>query len=309
MKLAGRLAESGELFREAYVRLDEANDHRGAFYAITNLCDWTEGYEAGGGAMLLAELARPRNAQPSVQRTTLMNDLGSALAVSGRMDEARKQLQSVPDGFLRTMICFYDGEWEAAEADLLQGVDILREVGHRSSLANRLHHIATVRMASDHLRDAEAALREEHTIAVDSGAVLIELRVVAELALICAQTRRAAAADQHIARAHAILSSGEDFGRKALRVVVAEAVLAAQRDAAATEGLVAKAARGYQERGLAWDEADAHVQTARALEARDKTAAEEHRQRATAIYLGLGAAERWSKRAETLWDSPNPAQK
>jgi tetratricopeptide (TPR) repeat protein len=299
LKLAGRLAESRALFRAAHALADAADDVRVAFYAITNLADWTEGYEAGDGRLLEAELQRPRNATASVQRDTLLTDIGSGQARNGRLAEARRMLALVPPGFLQSQMDYYDGAWERCLDSLADGLEILRDVGNRSAVANRLDHIASVRYALDDLAGTAIALAEQLEIAIDGSAALLEVRARAELALVSALRGDCQAAEEHLRRGREIIANGEDWGRKGGRLCLAGAitsVLVGDIDRARRE--IEAALAVFRSRRLPWDAADAHVQYARQLEAAGLTAeACPHRDAAVEIYRGLGAPPRWTERA------------
>jgi tetratricopeptide (TPR) repeat protein len=300
LKLGGRLAESTELLERAYRLADEVNDHQVAFYTSTNLADWTEGFDAGRGDLLLTELSRPRNATPSVQRTTLINDIGCGLTRNGRLAEARAQLDSAPAAFLRTMLEFCDGEWDAVGAGLHDGIDILRQVGNKSSLANRLNHLAALYLARDDLARAEQMLNEELVLAIEGGSPLVELRARAELALAGALTGRPEAASTHLARCREILANGEEWGRKAGRVALAEGVMAyVAGDAAQAERHINYAIDVFRGRALPWEEADARVRHARLLDrAGQATLANDQREQAVRIYRAIGAGSPWIARAK-----------
>jgi DNA-binding SARP family transcriptional activator len=305
LKMAGRLAESAALLEQAYELADESNDHNVAFYTSTNLADWTEGYLAGRGELLERELSRPRNATPSVQRTTLINDIGCALARNGRLAEARERLAAAPADFLRTLLLFYDGSWDEAEARLLEGVDMLRQVGNRSSLANRLNHLATLYLARDDLRRAGAMLCEELGIGIDGESPLIELRARAEMALIAGLSGAPDDAREHLRRSREIVANGESWGRKAGRVALADAVcsMAAGQPAQATRCFHV-ALSTFRERQLRWDEAETLVRWARALDAAgEPRAASDRRDEAIGIYGGMGAGQAWIAAAESRSDA------
>jgi DNA-binding SARP family transcriptional activator len=301
LKLAGRLTESVALLEKAYALADEANDHNVAFYTTTNLADWTEGYAAGRGELLQQELSRPRNATPSVQRTTLINDIGCALARNGRLAEARAQLETVRADFLRTTLSFYDGEWDEVEANLLNGLDMLRQVGNLSSLANRLDHLAALYLVRDDNTQAAAMLAEELAIGLEGGSPLIEVRARAELALIASLAGDDAVATRHIDRCRAIMANGEDWGRKAGRLEIAAGV-AATLGGRAGEGASCfdRAMAIFGTRVLPWDGAETYVRWARALEdIGDADAGAAHRDRAVDIYNRIGAADAWIARARS----------
>ncbi len=300
LKLGGRLAESASLLERAYDLADQVNAHQVAFYTSTNLADWTEGFDAGRGDLLFTELSRPRNATPSVQRTTLINDIGCGLTRNGRLAEARAQLAAAPAAFLRTMLQFYDGEWDAVETGLLDGIDILRQVGNKSSLANRLNHLAALYLARDDLARAEQMLDEELALAIEGGAMLIELRARAELALVTALTARPKEAAAHLACCREILANGEEWGRKAGRVALAEGIAAQLAgDTSEAERRINCAIEAFRSRALPWEEADARLRYARLLDRSGHAGpAAEQRQQAIRTYRAIGAGPAWIARAE-----------
>jgi hypothetical protein len=148
------------------------------------------------------------------------------------------------------------------------------------------------------MHEAEGARREELTIAIDGGAVYVEMRARPELAILCAMSARAAAAEQHLTHCRTVLAGGEDWGRRAGRVALAEALLAAINHDPAAAVLLDQALNIFSDRSLTWDEAEAHLLYARLLDKRgDPDGATRHRDVALEIYGRIGAGEPWLERA------------
>ena len=301
LKLAGRLKEADELFMEAWRIADENNDTTVSFYAATNYADWTEGYASGRGDLLTLELSRPRNAERSSQRTTLLHDIANGLVRNGRLDDATRHAGEADDSdLLHAWLRLYRGEWKDDVAGPFRlGLDVLRQVGNRSAVANRCDHLGTVHIVLDELDTAAPALEEELAIAIDGESLLIELRSRTELALIAARCGDDATTSAHLARADEILDNGEDWGRKCGRAYLAHAVaLAARGEDSAAEAMLARALDVFVARELPWDEADAHVHLSRVYARRgEDDQAAVHRTAALQVYARINAARAWVERA------------
>ncbi|TAK55695.1 MAG: hypothetical protein EPO22_14285, partial [Dehalococcoidia bacterium] len=294
LKLKGRLAESRDLLTRAYATADEDNDILVAYYTATNIADWTEGYVAGSGHLYRRELEKARFAGEGTQRTGLLQDLGSALCRCGRIDEA-KAIGAPPDGFLGGMIHYCEGDWPAAERIWNEGFDLLAAVGHRSAYANQCHLLAGICLARGDVREAERLLRDELAIGVEGGSALLELRARVELALICAESGRLGEAAEHAGAARAIVDVGEDWGSRAARLTVAEAVVAAAAgDDAGAESSFAAARSWLRTAQLAWDEADLCCHRARSLSQHGRAADARSAARAAEdVYRRIGAGAPW----------------
>ena len=298
LKLKGRLRESRELLARAYAAADEDNDILVAYYTTTNIADWTEGYVAGSGHLYRRELEKARFAGEGAQRTGLLQDLGCALCRCGRVDEARA-VGAPADGFLGGMIHFCEGDWAAAEEIWTEGFDLLAAVGHRSAYSNQCHLLAGLCLARGDVHGAERLLRDELGIGVEGGGVLFEMRARVELALICAETGRLDEAGEHARAARAIVDRGEDWGSRAARLTIAEALLAA------AAGDIRRAASAFtdvrdwmQSVQLAWDEADLHCHWARCLSRYGRTTRARGIARAAEdVYRRIGAGVPWLDRA------------
>jgi len=98
LKLKGRLGESRDLLTRAYATADEDNDTLVAYYTVTNIADWTEGYVAGSGHLYRRELekarfaARARSA-PASCRTSAAPSAAVA-ASTRRRPSVRRQMAS-----------------------------------------------------------------------------------------------------------------------------------------------------------------------------------------------------------------------
>ncbi len=299
LKAKGRLAESRDLLTRAYAIGDARNDPLVTYYTATNIADWTEGYAAGYGHLYRRELEKQRFASGDAQRIGLLQDLGCALCLNGRMEEARA-LGAPADGFLGAMLHFCDGEWDAADRMWREGFELLAAVGHRSAYANQSHHLANLCLARLDVRGAERLLREELAIGAEAGGVLIELRARVELALICAEDGRVDEAREHVGRARSIVDGGEDWGSRGARLALAQGALAAaQGDGPASDAHFASAQGWLNGAELAWGEADAYCHWARNC-GRSGGAASERKLRAAAdaIYRRIGAGSAWLERAK-----------
>ncbi len=298
LKLKGRLAESRELLTRAYATADEDNDILIAYYTVTNIADWTEGYVAGSGHLYRRELEKARFAGEGVQRTGLLQDLGCALCRCGRIDEA-KAVGAPADGFLGGMIHFCQGDWPAAERVWNEGFDLLAAVGHRSAYANQCHLLAGLCLARGDVREAERLLRDELAIGSEGGSALLELRARVELALICAESDRLDEAAEHARAARAIVDQGEDWGSRAARLTIAEAVLAAAAGDDGGASSAFTAARAWlRSAQLAWDEADLCCHRARSLSEHGRASdARSTARAAEELYRRIGAGPPWLIRA------------
>ncbi len=298
LKLKGRLAESRDLLTRAYATADEDNDILVAYYTITNIADWTEGYVAGSGHLYRRELEKARFASEGTQRTGLLQDLGCALCRCGRIEEA-KAIGAPPDGFLGGMIRYCEGDWPAAERIWNDGFDLLAAVGHRSAYANQCHLLAGLCLARGDVREAERLLREELAIGVEGGSALLEVRARVELALICAESDRLDAAAEHARAARATVDAGEDWGSRAARLTLAESVIAAaEGDTARAESSFDETRAWLRSAQLPWDEADLCCHRARSLSRSGRASEARSAARAAEdVYRRIGAGAPWLIRA------------
>jgi DNA-binding SARP family transcriptional activator/tetratricopeptide (TPR) repeat protein len=298
LKAAGRLGESKALLTRAYEIADRLTIPLVAYYAVTNIADWTEGYRAGSGELYRREMEKQRLAAAETHRTAIIEDLGCALCRNGRLDEAKQLASEVPDGFLTAMVRYCDGDWDGAEATWRQGFEMLAAVGHRSAYASRAHQLAALQLARGDVQEAERLLRDELAIGTEGGGTLIELRARIELALVCADAGRVDEAREHVVRARTIVDAGEQWGSQAGRVAMIEgAIAAAAGDAAHTAERFVAARRIFDAAELVWDEAELQLQWARAARRLGNASeAEEHVREAQAIYRRIGAGDRWLQR-------------
>src|SRR5262249_4307223 len=142
------------------------------------------------------------------------------------------------------------------------------------------------------------ALRE----ALDRGSggtwIAEEMLTRSELALVYAEWRRPAEAEQQRAACRDIFARGDDWRGLAGRVALADAAVAG------ITGRLDRIQPGFQQAvdvakrySLPWDEAEAvHLWGRALLDARDRRSAVEKLDEALAIYRQIGAGNRWLER-------------
>jgi DNA-binding SARP family transcriptional activator len=300
-KLQGRFREATALMSEAYDIGDRENNPLVTFFAVTNMGDWTEGYAGGRGELFERELERPRMAS-GPQRLGLLGDLARMACRNGDLARARALAPEANNRSLDALIAYCEGDMEAAARDLGATMSALRRVGHRNSYANRAHLLADVHMASGDLAQADALLREELAIGTDGGSELLAVRASAELAIIATLRGAPDEAGALLAPCRAALRSGEDWGRRGGRVLLAESLLAVARgrDDEAT-GHFERTLATFRDRRLPWDEADAYVHMASVLHSRGvRKHADAMRENARAVYGRMGAGASWLARTAAI---------
>jgi tetratricopeptide (TPR) repeat protein len=241
-----------------------------------------------------------RFADASPFRTGLRDDLGAALCVSGRLDEARALLPLAPSGALQMMIAVYDGDWENVRKAWRQEPEALERSGNRAALGNRCHLLAELARIVGDRAEAERLRSLELSIALDGGSRALELRARSGLALTLAEAGRPQEAAPHIDAARAILAAGEPWGRRAARFALAEAAVSSALEGRPADACFDVAVRGCWELALPWDEAEARLLWAAASRETNADAARTQLAEAIALYDRLGAASRWIERARLI---------
>jgi hypothetical protein len=168
----------------------------------------------------------------------------------------------------------------------------LRTGGDRWTLLWHLHlAAAALRMLGLH-GDARALLDEALPIAVGAEAVVQEVPIRCELALL-----DPAAGREHVVAARRIVGAS-GFGNLPARVALADAAVTADEgDTVAAGVLFAAAVEGLHQGGRVWLEADAWVQWGRARAAiGDEDGARDSRARAAELYRRIDAAPHWVER-------------
>ena len=182
---------------------------------------------------------------------------------------------------------------DAARAELLAIVDEHRRGGDRWTMLWHLHLCAAALRMLEMEDDARRLLDEAMTIAVDQAAVIHDVAVRCELALVDAPN-----ADAHVAAAAALVDDRTDFGKLPARIELARAAAAAGRgDHDGAESSFASAVGQLANGGRVWLHADALVQWARARQRRGDIAGARERSAAAAdLYRRIDAAPHWLDR-------------
>lgn len=173
------------------------------------------------------------------------------------------------------LLLLRQGRWTDARRVLEEGVAWARRAHHLSTGVLAARRLAEACMETGALAQAATRLRWALEVATGSGARLFELGALPYLAELHLRQGDHSAAAGAVARAHAVLAAGGDWGGLPAEVCLAEAKLhEARGQAAQADACFAHALEINQALDLAWDEAKVRYEWARALLGRPEPAAE-----------------------------------
>jgi tetratricopeptide (TPR) repeat protein len=178
-----------------------------------------------------------------------------------------------------------------ARTEMQQLLAELRAGGDRWTLLWHLHLSASALRMLGLLDDAQAVLDEAATIASDADAIVQQVPIRCELALLSPTSGR-----EHVTAAQQLIGDGRRFGLLGARVALADAVVTAA-DGGGADGLFTHAVETLQRGGRVWHLADAYRQWGRALAAKgDRENADLKFAAAADVYRRIDAAAHWAHR-------------
>jgi class 3 adenylate cyclase len=300
LTMAGRFRESREMLERARELNQTLNQAPLAFFLASFgsylgflRCDWKD-----ATAWTASELEGTRMAQAPAQRSFLRRFHAMGLGRMGRLDEARKLLETLDYDDARLVLFAWAGDWERCERLALQQVELYRASGVSTSEQLSLAELGRARYGRGDLDGAIAAWEEQERISRERGAVVPQLLASTSLVDALAQQRRIDEAQRYLATCRTLLDNGEDWGGTRGLVDAAAGTVAAVQgrmdEAAPCFERALALARRFEDR---WQEAEVHYRWGRALsDAGKRRAASEKLDAALAIYRGMDAGTPWLER-------------
>jgi tetratricopeptide (TPR) repeat protein len=255
-------------------------------------------------AMSERELAQPRLAHAPIQRQLLQGQLAWAYALTGRLADAERVFGQTgglpPGGAVGPPLELWRGDWEVAEALLIEWRHRYREMGDRYDEAVVGHWAAEVRRLRGDEAAAEEILGEMLDIAAPSGARVLEANFHIDLAILGGGRSRLDSARRHLDRARDLLSDSEDWRGLGGRLAMAEAAgVAAEGDFAGADSRFEAAIAVFRRHSLPWEEAEALLAWGRAGAADGKAdEAAPRYDRALDLYQRIDASAPWRERVQ-----------
>lgn len=301
--LAGRFAESIAAADEAWRRADRAGDQEAAFEAT-----WAGGYfyqalwnPREARRWFKRELARPRLAAAPYYRQILTQQVAFSHVMMGDLGRARALLERAPRELTDALALLYEGDWERAEELLDETREAMRAVGSRDlELVHAFFESIVLRTRGRFEREREV-VAPAVAMSAESGALLFELHLRVESALMAFSSGRIEEGIEQAERIRARIPEHEDLYGLGGRTTLA-AALAAQargRAAEATYGFAAAMAT-FRRFGLPWEQAQAHQVRACLLAGRgETTASRRHLEAAAEIYRRHGSGARFTEKIDS----------
>ncbi|HKN48918.1 MAG TPA: AAA family ATPase, partial [Actinomycetota bacterium] len=296
----GALADGKEAVGRTWEIGDQLNHRFLAFYGA-----WGRGVlgllvlDPGDAASWFErELARSRLAQAPMQRRLLEGELASARLLAGRVEEARRLPEANGFSVFVPPVAFFDGDWEGALAALGAASEWAVQTG------NRWHQWALDRAAAQVCRvsgqghRAVDLLEEALALALESGYVVVEAGLRADLVVACVEAGDTAEARRHLVRARELLTADEDWRGIVGRLALAEAVAGADEGRQEpSEDYFRTAASVFSRYELPWDEAETLLLWGRTLAGVGQLGRAQERFGASdQVYRRCGVGERWLAR-------------
>ena len=257
------------------------------------LCDLAE-----AALRLERELTKPYVAEVAPIRGGLAYWLRVFAVLSGKLPPPGTV--TATDSLVKGEIAFCQGNWEQADACLIEAADQTRQSSRFRRAWVYSSRAAKVRRILGQHSTAEAILRESLAISIEAPHIPFELHTRQELALLCAEMQRPEQARSHLERCREILAAGEDWRGLGGHIARAEAVVAAaDRRFEAAYPHFASAVEIYRRYQMPFEEAETLHYWGRALIAAGvRGAALEKLDAASEIYWRHRAGERWLERVE-----------
>jgi tetratricopeptide (TPR) repeat protein len=306
---AGKLAEGAAALERA-CEIDRERSGIDSYFSYafrSNLAFWLgdprDSYEWMRRGLASSELSPQR-------RAAILCMMAAARAEAGDLDEAcRLQAETGWQGldhlavlFPAPLIAFRTGDWERARTLWTDARERHRRTGTRWCEADFACWLAQVCRVQGDIDAAKTMLNEALAIGLEAPSELIEMWTRPELAMLCAQERRLAEAEQHLRRCRAIMAAGEQWRGLAGRVALAEALTASSgADWEVGELQFNRALSIFQRWTLPWSEAEALSAWGSALVAagRRRLAVDKF-SAARDIYHRHKVGEPWVKHVEAL---------
>jgi hypothetical protein len=182
------------------------------------------------------ELAKPRSAESSNTRVTLVNLLAAQLVNAGEIDRARHVLADIGDqGWGNRQLLVHDGRWEEAEQVLVNEGERSLRGGNQQNWANARKDLAELALLSDRTDRAIDMLVEAVESVTDS---VTQVGHAASLVEVLALTGQ-------LAEAKSTLSRFDEFFADAPKGSMGKQALRARAAVAAVEGSIKDANRDF----------------------------------------------------------------
>ncbi|MEY2420094.1 MAG: hypothetical protein QOI95_161 [Acidimicrobiaceae bacterium] len=287
----GQPSEGGDLVEQAHA----ISEQRASPFLVLLTC-WNRGYlhlalddPMAADAWYSRELTTARFDNAPRAASVLEVNHHRCLFELGRLDELDPRWRG---GWAPAIADRLGADPSSARSEIRQLLDDLRAGGDRWTLLWHLHLAATALRTLELPGDARELLDEALTIATGAEAVVQEVPIRCELALL-----DPAAGREHVIEAQRIISGG-GFGNLPARVALADAVVtAADGDVGVAGRQFAAAIERLHQGGRVWLEADAWVQWGRADAASgDDSGARERWAKAGGLYRQIEAAPHWQER-------------
>jgi len=246
------------------------------------------------------QLDQPATARAAGQRAWFLVRMALCHWQLGELEAAERALEAAgrQPGYYHLL--YRQGDWLAARAFAEQQADACRRMGDRMNESGALANVAEAARLAGDAAAAEAAWGTALEPLGTEQYRLFELRYRPPLALLFAETGRAAAARVEVDRCRAIVANGEDWrGLPGSAERAEAATLAAEGKLREAEPHFERALAVFAQYGLVWEAAETQFVWGRFLGQRSAAQqAGEHFDAAIAIYHRIGAAARWSERVE-----------
>src|SRR5262245_49721267 len=157
--------------------------------------------------LLERELAKPRTAHATFHQAVYSTDLHGALALMGRLAEAKLYRWQGTDAGA----ALYEVRWDEADRQLAAYFDWRANAGARPEAYCYFVHLASTRRLQRKHSLAETQLLEAINLCQDKTLLAIEMLYRPELALLYADMNRHAEAQPHVERCREIMALGEDW--------------------------------------------------------------------------------------------------
>lgn len=301
----GDLAAAHSLIDEAWVFAKELRDPHLGWETVTAPALVNNVYlldPATSETWARRALAQPGFDTIARAREGVADQLTYALAIMGRLDDARAVTGRLAEDAVSRRQLLLDGDWEAVETSWATALDHDLGNGDLFNAGLNAYWLGRVRWLLGGEAGALAALERGLDISVGGPQVPAELMIRAELARLHAAAGNIDCADEHLLRCDEILDGGEDWrGRHGHVDLARGAVAAAHGELAVAHDAHRCALETFASYQLPWWRAEALLWSARWLQAADRRDdAEVHWRMALQLYEELGAHPRWRRRVAAV---------
>ncbi len=247
-------------------------------------------------------LERLGRSQSPIQRSILLSGHVRALAMAGRLDEAKALLPDLQDLIAGEEIVRAYFDWDEAEKRLGPKMEHLRRRGALGQVSPQEQTLGWIRRRRGDDEGAAKNYRQVLALCDEQKNPYETVWVVSELALIEARRGNLPEAERLAARLREIVEGPEDWRGIVGRLEQAEGAIAAARgDFAAAATAFERSLDTFQRFGVPFEEAETWLVWGTALhDASRRPDALEKLDRALEIYRRIGASAQWLERALDL---------